>query len=114
MAGQVSAEMAGPVSAEMAEAIAHLDEHGWCVCRGVVGAAVAADARAMVDAHLGPPCKDIAMHDNQDAARTAGVVWGQKNGERGPALTSREGGPTHLEAEEYGPNPRTSTVAAVA
>jgi hypothetical protein len=32
-----------PTAAEIASAGDHLDEHGWCVCRGVVGAAVAAD-----------------------------------------------------------------------
>jgi hypothetical protein len=53
----------------------HLDEHGFCVLRGVLDAGVAADARRMMDEHLGPPCKDIDM----SAQRGEALVWGQKN-----------------------------------
>ena len=58
-----------------AAAALHLDAHGYCVLRKVVGPDVAAASRAMMDEHLGPPCADIEMA----AERGQAGVWGQKN-----------------------------------
>jgi hypothetical protein len=61
------------------DAAAHLDEHGWCVYRGVLSGEDCAASRAMMDEHLGPPAKDIAMHADRATAAAQGIAWGQKN-----------------------------------
>ena len=63
--------------AELAAAAAHLDEHGWAVVPRVVSAEACAASRAMMDAHLGPPAKDVnVLGDRAAAAAAAGGVWG--------------------------------------
>ena len=65
--------------AALAEETAHLDEHGWCVLKGVVSEQVAADSRAMMDDHLGPVgVADIQLTPDREAA-VGGLLWGQKN-----------------------------------